>query len=254
MTAPDKNKKDNNSRARLVGAGMAVSLHILLAFLLVINGFTTIYPPPPETGIEIELEFEPPQPIQVRTGSQPRVERPTEEDVRLVQRSESPIQGTEANTGAETTMGETGDIEQYEPPRDTINRRALFPSASNADSLAPQVARESGNELRAGHPDGNTRIGSTDGVPQARLAGRSVEGILPPPEYNVNVSGTVVIRILVDQQGSVTSATIQPAGTTVQNRTLWEAAQSAARKAKFNISQTAPAVQEGTITYIFKLR
>ena len=79
-------------------------------------------------------------------------------------------------------------------------------------------------------------------------------GSLPTPEYTVNMSGTVVVRILVDQYGSVTSATPGMTGTTVQDRTLWEASKQAALKAMFNVSSSAPASQEGTITYIFKLR
>jgi TonB family protein len=79
-------------------------------------------------------------------------------------------------------------------------------------------------------------------------------GSLPEPEYAVNKSGTVVVKISVDQYGTVISATPGTTGTTVQDRTLWEAARKAALKAKFNLSANAPAVQEGTITYIFKLK
>ena len=35
---------------------------------------------------------------------------------------------------------------------------------------------------------------------------------------------------------------------------LWEAAKKAAYQAVFNVSSDAPTVQEGTITYIFKLK
>jgi len=255
MAVPNRDNREG-SRAKLIGTGMALSFHLLLGYALVINGFKYTYPPPPETGIEIELEFEPPQPIQVRTGIQPRVEGPTSDDIRLVQRSESPIEGTGANRGAATTMGETGDIEQFEPPRDSsiLNQRALFPSAANADSLAAQFARQSSNELRAGHAEGNTRTGSTEGEPQARLYGRNIMGSLPTPEYNVNMSGTVVVNIRVNQHGAVTNTSINLTHTTVQNSTLWEAAQKAALKAHFNVDASAPAIQEGTITYIFKLR
>ncbi len=243
-------------RAKIIGVSMAAAFHLFALTLFFTTGFRVIYPPPPETGIEIDFELEPPKPIQVRSGHEPRVERPNpEEQIRLVQRSESPITGSGANRGSEATAGDQGDIEQYEPPRPVpVDRRALFPSASNADSVAPQVARESRNEMTAGHTDGNTRTGSVDGEPQARLAGRSVMGSLPEPEYKVNKAGRVVVKISVDQFGNVISASSGTTGTTVQDRTLWEAARVAALKAKFNLSSSAPAVQEGTITYIFRLR
>jgi hypothetical protein len=79
-------------------------------------------------------------------------------------------------------------------------------------------------------------------------------GNLPEPEYAVNESGKVVVKISVDQYGTVIAATPGAAGTTVQDKTLWEASKRAALKAKFNLSANAPAVQEGIITYIFKLR
>jgi hypothetical protein len=40
----------------------------------------------------------------------------------------------------------------------------------------------------------------------------------------------------------------------VTDRTLWKAAEEAARKAKFNVSRNAPESQQGTITYVFKLK
>jgi hypothetical protein len=42
-------------------------------------------------------------------------------------------------------------------------------------------------------------------------------------------------------------------GTTVTDKTLWQAARKAALGAHFNMSADAPVLQEGTITYIFKL-
>jgi len=146
-------------------------------------------------------------------------------------------------------------VEQYEAPRPKpINKRALFPSSANADSTSPQVAKEISDRLSAGHPEGNTRVGSLEGEPSARLAGRSLMGNLPEPEYAVNKSGKVLVRISVDQYGTVISATPGISGTTVQDKTLWEAAKKAALKAKFNVSSASPVVQEGTITYIFRLK
>jgi len=58
----------------------------------------------------------------------------------------------------------------------------------------------------------------------------------------------------VDQYGNVTEAIPGAEGTTVTDKTLWNAARNAAMKAHFNMDAHAPAVQSGTITYIFKLK
>jgi hypothetical protein len=256
MSGIGKNGSENERKAKIIGFSMAAALHLLALTLFFNTGFKVIYPPPAELGIEIDFEMEPPKPVQVTSGNEPRVEQPNpEKEIRLVQRSESPIKGNEINRGAEATAGDKGDIEQYEPPKPKpIDRRALFPPAANTDSIAPQVAKESSSEMTAGHSEGNTKTGSVEGEPEARLAGRSVMGSLPEPEYTVNKSGKVVVKISVNQYGTVIEATAGVAGTTVQDKTLWEAAKKAALKAKFNLSSTAPPVQEGTITYIFKLR
>jgi len=77
-------------------------------------------------------------------------------------------------------------------------------------------------------------------------------GSLPLPTYSVQASGRVVVRIMVDRNGNVTSAIPGATGTTVTNKILWDAAKEAALKAKFNTSSTIS--QEGTITYIFTLK
>ena len=131
----------------------------------------------------------------------------------------------------------------------------LFRSANSkkVDTLAAQVADKVSSSLKAGHPNGNTNIGSTDGEPSARLAGRSVMGSLPIPSYSVQKAGKVVVRITVDRNGTVTTAIPGDKGTTVSDSTLWESAKKAALDAHFNVSTGAPASQQGTITYIFKL-
>ena len=125
-----------------------------------------------------------------------------------MQRSEGPVEGTKSNEALEATVGDDGDVEVPEPPRKEINRRALFPTANNDknDTLAPQTAERPSDNLTAGHPQGNTRTGSTDGTPSAQLKGRSLMGSLPLPEYSVQASGRVVVKIMVDKNGNVTSA------------------------------------------------
>ena len=116
------------------------------------------------------------------------------------------------------------------------------------------VSREVSDALKAGHAQGNTRTGETSGEPNAKLAGRSVNGTLPRPSYNVQKSGKVVVQIWVDNYGQVQKAVAGAEGTTVTDQTLWQAARKAALGAHFNMSADAPALQEGTITYIFNLK
>jgi len=95
---------------------------------------------------------------------------------------------------------------------------------------------------------------TTEGTASAHVQGRSILGSLPKPAYKAQVEGIVVVQVKVDQYGTVTEAIPGAEGTTVENKTLWNAARSAALKAHFNQSASAPALQTGTITYIFKLK
>ena len=85
------------------------------------------------------------------------------------------------------------------------------------------------------------------------LNGRNVVGTIAKPEYNVRESGTVVVTIWVDTYGNVTKAQPGAEGTTVKNSELWNSARKAALATRFNVDANAPALQKGTITYVFKL-
>lgn len=248
---------DGSGKSGYVGLIMTCAVHLLLLAVFFSSGLKTIYPPPAEQGILIEFEPEPLKPIMAEAGTEPRQPKPKkDDDIKLVQKAQAAEKGTKPVAGDETEIGPDGDIEKYEAPREKpIDKRALFTSAkNNRDTLAAQTADKVSKALAAGHPEGNTLVGNTSDEPTARLAGRSIVGALPLPVYNVNKSGKVVVRIMVDQYGTVTNAIPGAAGTTVQDKVLWEAAKKAALGAKFNVSSSAPSVQEGTITYVFSLK
>lgn len=85
------------------------------------------------------------------------------------------------------------------------------------------------------------------------LNGRKVVGTIAKPEYTVQESGTVVVAIWVDAYGNVVKAQPGAEGTTVDNSALWNSARKAALATHFNADADAPALQKGTIRYIFKL-
>ncbi|MBR5857118.1 MAG: hypothetical protein IKY70_07580 [Bacteroidales bacterium] len=260
---PDKERRQDK-RGRLIGAFATVAFHLLLCLFFIYTGMEHIEKQE-EMGILLDFS-EPlpqieqtgaPKPIEVQAGNEPKaLDADPNREIRLVQQSQAQEVATKPSEGKESSIGPDGDVEKPEPKKVEINQRALFTSANNKkkDTLAAQTAQRVSDALQSGHPQGNTRVGATEGEPSAQLAGRNVVGSLPFPAYNVNSEGKVVVKIMVDQYGKVTNAIPGVSGTTVQDKRLWESAKEAAYKAVFNISDSAPTLQEGTITYIFKLK
>lgn len=256
-----EDRAKQSRRSRTTGVALTVVLHAAMAACLFVSGFTYLDPPPPEKET-ILIEFDEPQmekPKQTWNGTRPQAVNPDPtQPINLVQQSEAQHEGTRSNEAPEAQVDEFGDVDVKGPePKKEINKRALFRTADNKtqkDTLAAQTAREVSDALKAGHAQGNTRTGETSGEPNAKLAGRSVDGTLPRPSYNVQESGKVVVAIWVDNYGQVQKAVAGVEGTTVSDKTLWQAARKAALGAHFNMSADAPPMQEGTITYIFKLK
>ncbi len=247
-------------KSRMTGVMLTAVMHGALLACCFLTGFTYLDPPPPEQE-QILIEFADPEtgkPKQTWDGTSPRALEPDPtKEINLVQRSEAQTEGTKANEAAESVVDDFGDVEVKQPEREPeIDRRALFSAADNKtdkDTLAAQTAREVSDALKAGHASGNTKTGKTSGEPNAKLTGRDVIGSLPRPSYSVQESGKVVVEIWVDQYGTVQKAVAGAEGTTVTDMTLWQAARKAALGAHFNMSADAPALQKGSITYIFKL-
>ncbi len=70
------------------------------------------------------------------------------------------------------------------------------------------------------------------------------------PIYKCEGSGTVVVNIIVDQEGYVISAAIDPARSATST-CMHKTALGAARRSRFNPDGQAPEKQNGTITFYF---
>lgn len=244
-----------------VALTLTVLFHAALLVFVAFNGLTYMYPPPPEQSFVIDFSEDEQKPavVQQRKGSAPQVEEPDRtKDIKLVQHSEAQEKGNKENKAPEAKVDDFGDVEKTEPVREKpIERRALFSAANNKtdkDTLAAQTASRVTERLKEGHAKGNTKAGNTTGTPNAHLQGRSLVGVIAKPAYTVQDAGTVVVTIWVDNYGNVKKAQAGAPGTTVNNATLWSAARDAAMKTHFNMSADAPALQKGTITYIFELK
>lgn len=238
---------------------VTVVFHASLVVFGSFNGLTYIYPPPPEQSFVIDFSEDNEKQVvrQQKKGSAPQVEEPDRtKPINIVQKSEAQEIGKKENLAQEATVDDYGDVEKYEPPREKpIDKRALFQAANNKsdkDTLAPQTASKVTEALKEGHAQGNTKTGKTVGTPNAHVKGRSVVGVIARPDYPVQKEGTVVVTIWVNNYGDVTKAQPGAPGTTTENGTLWNEARKAAMNTHFNMDADAPALQKGTITYIFK--
>ena len=251
-----RDRKKKSETATVTGVVLTVAVHLVALLFCSFTGIKYLYPPPQEQAFLIDFEEEE-QPVirRQRYGRMPQAETvDKQKPVNLIQKSESPHRSEAENKTAEGKPDDFGDVETP-VQKEEIDRNSLFPGMSRKDSsVAPHGARDPKDEFKAGHPEGNTSTGKTDSAPNARLKGRNVLGALPRPSYTVQDEGTVVVDIWVDNYGNVTKAVPGAKGTTVNNQSLWAAARAAAMKAHFNQSADAPALQQGTITYLFKLK
>lgn len=150
-------------------------------------------------------------------------------------------------------------------PQRQVDQRAMFPGA--AADVSTGQGSGGGQGTGQGNGQGQGRQGSPSGTPGGNpegtgagsagrgfsLAGRSLTGALPPPEYGPNKSGRVVVDITVDNKGSVIRAVPRVQGSTTNDSELIRAAVKAAVKARFN-TVAEEGLQTGTITYNFILK
>ena len=83
------------------------------------------------------------------------------------------------------------------------------------------------------------------------LGGRTMR-VKPRLEESSQETGKVVIEVVVDKDGNVTSANGPFRGSTTSAPVLVSKAKQAAREAKFSKSPTGVEEQRGTITFVFK--
>jgi TonB family protein len=135
-----------------------------------------------------------------------------------------------------------------EPKTQTVNPNALFnPTESlSTESVATgnRLAPEGDNDSRSGEGKGY----NLDGTDQldAGLQGRGLREALKQPGLGYNTSGVVKVRVEVNAEGNVVSATMVQGS----DQTLIDLAIKAAKDAKFN---RAEGTSVGIITYVFKI-
>ncbi|MBR1569340.1 MAG: TonB family protein [Bacteroidales bacterium] len=262
MQPYQRTREQRDKTANVTGLLVTAAVHAAALVICLTTGLRYLDPPPPErTSLVIEFEEEAvvEKPVPAQAGREPEAqETDLTKPVELVQKAESPQVSDRPNTTPATKPDPHGDVEVPTPKQEEpkLDPRASFPGMGNKDntSTTPHSASEATEGFKAGQPDGNTKEGRTEGSANAHVEGRAVLGTLPKPSYSAQLEGKVVVQIKVNQYGEVIDAIAGAEGTTVTDKNLWTAARNAALKAHFNQKADAPAVQLGTITYIFKLK
>jgi len=255
-----------------------ILFHGMLLFILMFMAFRTPLPLPAEQGILVDFgnsntgfgNFEPrmsdpapvqPQPVTPRTTQQQvqTLTQDIEETVAVPSKPQPKPQPTET-TPRETpkeTPKVTQPVEQPKPVERTVDQRVMFPGRGHQSSTATNQG-EAGGQGNQGVPTGAPDVhvygegGDAAGNKWA-LTGRGLVGRLPLPAYAVQDQGIVVVSITVDKDGNVTRAVAGARGSTTLNKVLLDAAEKAARQAKFTRNPNS-IEQTGTLTYIFKLQ
>jgi len=245
-----------------------VIFHGALLYALLYWGYKKPFPPPGEEGVLISFGNTPTgrgreqpamaAPVQRTPPPAPRGEQPNltqdyEEapSVRPPRRQKSK---EKTDVKADVKPAERQPEKPVEKPRE-VNTNALFPGQGAAASQGQGSEANRGNQGTLTGSVGGSNVGTGQGLSGSgvNLEGRSLVGKLPEPDYGVQQSGRVVVHIKVDRDGNVVEAKADQRGSTVMDATLYEAAERAARRAKFNASPNSPIYQNGIITYVFRL-
>ena len=138
--------------------------------------------------------------------------------------------------------------------RTSLENAAATGTATNANQGIAGGTGNQGRDSGSVNSDlyGDGAGSGTRGV-SFNLAGRTPSK-LPPPTYDVQSEGIVVVEVSVDRNGNVTRAVPGVKGSTTLEEYFLRVAREAAMATKFDAKPDAPVTQIGTITYHFKLR
>lgn len=156
-------------------------------------------------------------------------------------------------TSSKSTSNAPSTAVVTKPSKPTVNENALYKGKkNNGTGTGDGTGSTPGNQ---GDPDGSTLApnygeGGT-GFGNARLANRT-SVIKPKVEDSGQATGRIVIDIRVDKNGEVTYARVGK-GTTIADYQLQQKCIAAVKEARFNRSETAPDIQQGSFVFSFKV-
>ena len=170
-----------------------------------------------------------------------------------------------ANTGKPITSSTNTNTSANTNPEPKADPNALFTKGAKGTPNNSKGDGTGGGQGDQGKPNGdpNSRnyLGDGDGNGVGHgngdlSGGYSLKGrnkVALPPPVQCSSKGKVVVAIKVDKTGKVVDAKLKRFESTVFDECNVNNALNAARKSSFTPDANAPDIQEGTITYIYKV-
>jgi len=191
-----------------------------------------------------EAEIERQRQAELEKQRQAELERQRLEEAERKRKEEEQRKINEINTRAKGAFGSGEGSTEGQGSGDSRSQGVTFPGGNQG---VPTGDPDAGTYGPGGSGSGDQGTGVS-----YSLSGRTAK-TLPKPVYPGNDEGVVVVKVTVDKYGNVTAAEPGARGTTIMDQKFWNEARQAALKSKFNLDENAPAFQQGTITYRFKL-
>ncbi len=271
-----------NNKDRLLAFFISIGLFCLLLLFLWRFMIVTPTPPyPPSIITEVAIDFEGGGGEEGAQGSgNPEMTNPTKAKTNDVEEPDEPILTS-------TVEEKTVDIKKpKKTPKKPVKPKKHPKEAheAKAEVKAPQASKElqdlssifgaiikngppndasgdgsgkSGSGNGAGGSGGGIGTGEGTGVGPGKGNGYALKGrkLLKRPELldNSQEEGTVVVQIIVDENGKVIDAIPGVRGTTTNSAYLRALARQAAKTARFSPSPTGIKEQKGTYTFVFRL-
>ena len=261
----------NNRLQGIIGTVVVHLIILLILFVVTLHAAT----PEEESGVPVMLgsaelsqgdadpytltEVDVLDELQPETApTDPSVETPSEQEMLTQDLEETVVMKPQKKPVKPKTEVKTPPKKQPEQPKQptktpeqiAAEKRAAAEKAA-AEEAAKKIAGAFGKGSSMGNrgtgttgsgvqgsPTGNSNTGKSTGVGGVGswdLNGRSLTGSLPIPVYNVQDEGRVVVTIVVNPSGRVISTSINKRTNTVSTA-LRRAAEEAARKARFNVT------------------
>jgi colicin import membrane protein len=238
------------------------------------TGLGMIEPSPP--AVQKETSPPPPSRANVKTEEDPLLTQNTEEapEVKKVDpdAEKKKLEKIEANKKikeqleAERILKKQEAIERKRIEAEQQRQSDIMNRTKNALANSKNAGTSSTGEGIAGGP-GNQGVttGSVNSKVRGEGGGLGDKGIsydlqgrgfqkLPPPKYDYQGEGRVVVEVSVDRSGKVVQANPGTKGSTTLDEYLLKVAKDAALEARFEVKHDAPVIQKGTITYNFILK